>query len=188
LLDAAGRGARFDFRRLDAWDRQIGSGSVAYPPPEVVERLYGAARAKALARLWPCGGVATMVVPPLTLSPPSPSGPESPAMFQARACTVLRGYERQAAREQPQSGRRMKIVAQPVDCGARTVRRVYETDGISKKDRKELGAVLARETDRMWCSDQRFRSFIAQGWTFSVELRATDDPAVYATTTRKCTP
>ncbi|TFI57331.1 hypothetical protein E2493_15820 [Sphingomonas parva] len=184
-LEAAARGDRFDFRRRDAWDREIGSGSVAYPPAETIEALYRAARAQALAKMRPCGGTGAVVTAmPATASPPQP--PQTPARLQAQACSLLRSYEERVAREQPQSGRLMKIVAQPVDCGARVVTRVYETSGMRTRDLRELGATLQRSVDPMWCADRSFRAFIGQGWTFRVELRAADAPDVYTATTRAC--
>ena len=189
LLDAAARGLRFDFRRLDPWERELGAGTIDFPEPATVETLYREARARALANLRPCGGsggTAPPVIRPAPPSPPPSPGSESPAMRQARACTTLRGQAGYSASRQPRSGKRMKILAQPVDCAARTVRRVYEMESLSAAEIRALRARVQRISDEMWCSDPQYRAMIADGWKLGIEIGAPDTRIRLTAETETC--
>lgn len=68
VLDALARGQGYDFRNVDQNGAIVGSGSVGYPPQSVMNEIYAAAEAQALARLEPCRDGPVLTVPP---APPS---------------------------------------------------------------------------------------------------------------------
>ena len=101
-------------------------------------------------------------------------------MRQARACTTLRGQAGYSASRQPRSGKRMKILAQPVDCAARTVRRVYEMESLSAAEIRALRARVQRISDEMWCSDPQY------GWKLGIEIGAPDTRIRLTAETETC--
>lgn len=183
LLEKFNPGVRWEFRRLDRSGRVIGVGSVDYPPSKVITPLYEQAHAKALANLKPCA-----YGPPITSSPapPPPPPPRDPAALDAEACRFFRRQERFATERKPEAGARVRIVAQPVDCGSRSVRRILEVGSIPRRERRDLAAAIQSLSDKTWCSVPAFRRMMERGWTLGAELRAPGDPAVIAATTRKC--
>ena len=63
MLDELGRGARYEFRSLDRDGNVVSSGSVEYPDPQRINRMYEVAKAKAVANLKPCGPPAAVIRP-----------------------------------------------------------------------------------------------------------------------------
>jgi hypothetical protein len=186
LLQALDGGVSYEFKRIDRSGREIGSGSVDYPPSQRIAELYDKARRQALAKLRPCGNAPPMTSAPAPSPPAPPPAPDDRASIEAGACAFFSRQEKEVAERNPQAGRRTKIVEQTVDCDRRSVRRVYEMDSFQERDKREFGATIQNLSDKTWCAAQYLRRLIGWGWTFRLEIRGRGDPAVIAATTDKC--
>lgn len=192
LLDTFAPGVRWEFRRLDREGRVIGSGAVNYPPSQVVDALYRRARAQGIAGLRPCGsdGPPMIALPaprPMRIGPPAgPPGPRDPGELDALACRFFRNEEKLALERKRDAGDPIHIVAQRVDCAARSVTRVLEVRSLRKSERREVGMALQSMTDKLWCSTVLFRELLKRGWTLGAEIRAPRNPTPISATTRKC--